>query len=96
MGNSQMLQQMGQPAPDMAAVDAAAQQIREQFIGLETGLQQLMQRVGQLIESYPAFGSKGQVIGESIEAIHGALNEGMLEAIRSLGEQEPAAPMGTY
>lgn len=96
LGNSEMLQQMGRPAPDGAAVDAAAQRIREQFIGLETGLQQITQQIGELFQTYPAFGGKSQVIGQAIEQIHGALNEGMLESIRSLGEQETAAPPPTY
>ena len=92
MGNGEMLQSMGRPAADPQAVEAARQAIQQQFMGLETQLQTLMQQVGQLINEYPAFGSRAQAIGEAIESIHGNLNEGMLESIKTLGEQEPAAP----
>lgn len=92
-----MLQSMGRPAADPQAVDDMAQKVREQFIQLETGLQGFMKQVGNLINQYPAFGQKsGQAIGEAIESIHGALNEGMLTSIQQLGQQEPAAPPTGY
>ena len=91
-GPSQMLQAQGRPAADPQAVDDAARQVQQQFIQLETGLQQFVQQIGQLVQQYPAFGKHAQGIGEAVESVHTALNQGMLDSIQELRTQEPPAP----
>ncbi len=96
VGPSQMLQGMGRPVADPQAVDDAARAIQQQFIELETGLQTFVQKIGQLVQAYPAFGKHAQDIGAAVESVHGALNQGMLDSIQELRQQEPPAPPTGY
>ena len=91
-----MLQGMGRPTADPQAVDEAARVVQQQFVQLETRLQSFVQQIGQLVQAYPAFGKHAQEIGQAVESVHGLLNQGMLDSIQELRQQEPPAPPTSY
>lgn len=93
-----MLSAMGQQPPGIvqqgASPDDAGMQIQNEFVDLGTGLQQWMKKITDLAAQFPAFGPHAQNIAQAAMQVHDELNQGMMEAIKQLRQQEPVAPPG--
>lgn len=78
------------------APNDAAMQIQDAFVQLGGMLDQFMKGIASLADHYPAFGQRAQGIAQSATGMKSDLNEGMMESIQQLRQQEPAAPPSGY
>lgn len=94
--SASMLSAMGQPGivQQGASPDDAGMQIQNEFVDLGTGLQQWMKKITDLAAQFPAFAPFAQNIAQAAMGAHDQLNQGMMEAMKQLRQQEPAAPPG--
>jgi hypothetical protein len=93
-----MLSAMGQSGgvQQGTAPEDAAMQIQNTFVDLGSGLQQWMKKITDLAGQFPAFAPRAQKIAQAAMEVHDELNEGMMESIQQLRQQEPIAPPSGY
>lgn len=95
-----MLASMGQPPPGVvqqgASSDDASRQIQNEFVDLETGIQQFMKKITDLAGQYPAFNPQAQQIAQAATQVSSLLNDGMMSAIKQLSTTQPQAPPTGY
>jgi hypothetical protein len=95
-----MLASMGQAPPGIvqqgASADDAGMKIQHEFVDLGTGLQQWMKKITDLATQFPAFGPHAQAIAQAAMSVNDELNQGMMECIQQLRQQEPQAPPAGY
>lgn len=91
-----MLSAMGQPGivQQGANPDDAGMQIQNEFVDLGTGIDQFMKKITDMAAQFPAFGPHAQNIAQAAMGVKDELNQGMMEAIKQLRQQEPVAPPG--